>query len=326
MDISVIICTYNRCKSLRRTLQSCCDLVIPAGVTWELIIGDNNSTDATRQVCDEFVGHLPLRYLFESRQGKSIVLNRSVHEATGALLLFTDDDVSLEKRWLAELHQAATTHRNLDFFGGKVVSGWEQPPPAWIADNLSWLRSYPRLDHGDCEKLLQTDQEEYVIGANIAFRREVYAAGHTYRTEIGPSGSDSSRTGRVGQEEVDFQETLFRAGHRGLYVPGAIVFHHDPPHRLTAQYIRKYYKCMGRSDALCMPRPDSKHNWFGVPRYIWRKFATECFRYGLTRPFGPSRLWLSAECSMFYCLGKISVYLTSPRPLPAGEDRNARQN
>ena len=314
MDISVIICTYNRCESLRRTLQSCCDLVIPEGVTWEVIVGDNNSTDATKQICEEFSGKLPLRYIFEPRQGKSYALNRCMREATGDLRLFTDDDASLDQRWLAELHKAASIHQDLTFFGGKVFSKWEQPPPAWIAENLTWLRAYPRLEHGESEKLLQTDQEEYVIGANIAFRREVYAAGHAYRTEIGPSGSDHSQTGRTGQEEVDFQERLFRAGYRGLYVPTAIVFHHDPPYRMTGRYIRKYYKCMGRSDALCLALPDLTHSWFRVPRYTWKKFAIACLRYGISRPFGPSRIWLKAECNLFYLLGYIPAFRNRNHP------------
>jgi len=42
-SVSVIICTYNRDESLWRTLQTCCDLVIPDGVTWELLVVDKTA-------------------------------------------------------------------------------------------------------------------------------------------------------------------------------------------------------------------------------------------------------------------------------------------
>ncbi len=309
MDLSVIICTYNRCESLRRTLQTCCDLVIPAGVTWELLVVDNNSTDHTKQVCEEFTGKLPIRYLFEQIPGKSNALNRAVREGCGELLLFTDDDVSLDRLWLSELYKTASIHCDITFFGGKVLSRWEQPPPNWITDNLMWLSAYPRLDLGECEKVMNTGQPgEHVIGANIAFRKEVYVAGYSYRTDIGPRGSDHSRMGRVGQEEIDFQEALFRSGHKGLYVPSAVVFHHDPPHRMTERYIRKYYRCAGRSEALCSPFQDRSHDWFGVPRYLWKGLLKHTLQYGIARPFGPSRVWLYAECRMSFCLGMILSY------------------
>ena len=55
MDISVILCTYNRSASLRRTLQSFKEIVTPEGLSWELIVVDNNSTDKTREIFEEYI-------------------------------------------------------------------------------------------------------------------------------------------------------------------------------------------------------------------------------------------------------------------------------
>ena len=56
MDISIIICTYNRCRSLATVLESIRNLNVPAPVEWETLVIDNNSSDATREVVKRFSG------------------------------------------------------------------------------------------------------------------------------------------------------------------------------------------------------------------------------------------------------------------------------
>ena len=52
--ISVVVCTYNRCESLRRTLKSFKEVVAPQGGSWELILVDNHSKDETRIIAEAF--------------------------------------------------------------------------------------------------------------------------------------------------------------------------------------------------------------------------------------------------------------------------------
>ena len=54
MNISVVVCTYNRSACLKPMLQSLGESVIPAHVSWDLILVDNNSDDDTRLVFEEF--------------------------------------------------------------------------------------------------------------------------------------------------------------------------------------------------------------------------------------------------------------------------------
>ncbi len=79
--LSVIICTWNRCVSLRETLESFKRMTVPPDVSWELIVVDNNSTDATAQTIDDFKEHLPIVQVFESNPGKSYALNTAVKMA-----------------------------------------------------------------------------------------------------------------------------------------------------------------------------------------------------------------------------------------------------
>src|SRR5579872_886035 len=83
MDITVIICTYNRCRILVKALESVAASVMPNAVEWEVLVVDNNSTDQTREIADEFCRQYPgrFRYVFEPQQGLSNARNTGVREA-----------------------------------------------------------------------------------------------------------------------------------------------------------------------------------------------------------------------------------------------------
>src|SRR5262245_45029284 len=123
-DVTIIICTYNRSAALRTCLESLCrgDALRLAGT--EILLVDNNSPDDTPEVAKSFGDRLPLRYLCEPRQGKTFALNRGVAEARGDLLLFTDDDVELNERWVKEYRAAASRHPEAGWFGGRVFPWW----------------------------------------------------------------------------------------------------------------------------------------------------------------------------------------------------------
>ena len=195
MDVSIIICTYNRAESLRQMLTTCCELEIPQGLQWELIVVDNNSTDDTKRLCESFGGKLPLRYLFEPRQGKSVALNRGIHEALASLLLFTDDDVDVDKHWLSNLWTAAARHPEVSFLGGRVTPRWERQPPRWLAEHFREVPMWGislHFDMGEMERLLGADEWPFP-GANLAIRRRAILNGFFFREDIGPTGDQPPR-------------------------------------------------------------------------------------------------------------------------------------
>src|SRR4051812_37235025 len=101
MLITVAVCTWNRAGLLDRTLSRMCQLRVPEGVEWELLVVNNNCTDETDAVLARYQGRLPLRRLSEPSQGHSHARNRAVRAARGELLIWTDDDVLVEPDWIA---------------------------------------------------------------------------------------------------------------------------------------------------------------------------------------------------------------------------------
>src|SRR5215469_15154378 len=92
MDISLIICTRDRCHQLAHCLEAVRCIICDR--PWELIVVDNGSTDETADVVREFITTNKIRanYLFEGMLGKSNGLNTAIKAASGEILAFTDDD------------------------------------------------------------------------------------------------------------------------------------------------------------------------------------------------------------------------------------------
>jgi glucosyl-dolichyl phosphate glucuronosyltransferase len=304
ISISVILCTHNRCTSLKRTLESF-EKAEPPDSGWELLVVDNASTDQTRDTCLSFSDRLPLRYMLEPRVGKSRALNLGIMEAAGNLLLFTDDDVEVDRGWLMAYKAAATNFPDVDFFGGCIRSRWEAPPPKWVLENQKqWLGIITQLDYGQQEIEYQPRKRPY-FGANMAIRSHIFSGGTRFLEQLGPQGRDSSRGGNIRGEETELQERLHREGKRGLYIPKASVHHWEPARRMTEAYLRRYKIGNGISDVR-MGNIEMTRLCFGVPSHWWRVLFVGAVTYAFSRLGGPSWMWVEAEANFSHAWGVIT--------------------
>ncbi len=134
-EITVLIATYNRADLLARTLDTlaCSECARP----WEVVVVDNNSSDHTREIVGRRVSAypVPLRYVFESRQGKSIALNRGIAETRAPLVAFTDDDVRVPPAWLESITAPLFSRADVDYTGGPVRPLWGGAKPDWLDES-----------------------------------------------------------------------------------------------------------------------------------------------------------------------------------------------
>ena len=303
MDVSVIICTYNRCDSLRQTLESLCQVDIPPGVRWELLLIDNNSTDATAQVCESFSGRLPLRYVFEGQQGVSYARNRGIAEAAAPLLFFSDDDVTMDKGWFVNLWNATEHHPEIGIFGGRIIGVWENGAPPWLKRTArSMLRLVStHLDLGEEEQIV-TRIDKGPWGPNMALRKSLLAERFRFSTNFGRTGQRKMHV-RGGETELILR--LFKLGHKGLYVGRATVYHRNPRANATERYVFSYFRGAGKTEMRLTGGPTDARLWFGAPRYFWLKVAKHAIQYVMLRWTSPPEMWLRAEINLARNWGRI---------------------
>jgi validoxylamine A glucosyltransferase len=105
--VSVIIATYNSCDLLAETLRQLVRQTIPTE-EFELIVGDDGSTDRTAQVVQSFADVLHVKYFFQEDRGfrAAAARNGAARLATGALLVFLDTGSMVGPDFLAA-HLAA---------------------------------------------------------------------------------------------------------------------------------------------------------------------------------------------------------------------------
>ena len=245
LDATVLICTYNRAEYLAATLDSLAATRVPPGVSWDVLVVDNNSNDTTREIVTRRIGSYPvrLRYLFEGRQGKSHALNTGMAVTDARIIVFTDDDVRVPENWLAAAVRPLLEDDTIDYTGGPVRPIWGAERPSWLdpAGNLGGTIAVK--DHGDTAFIFE-ERRKTPLGVNMAVRRRLIERIGGFNPAFGRIGQSL-----LGQEQAEFFYRSRRAGSRGRYVPEMVIDHVVPAARLTRSYFLRWAYWKGVSHA-----------------------------------------------------------------------------
>jgi glycosyltransferase involved in cell wall biosynthesis len=304
MLVTVGICTYNRAESLRRTLDSLARMEIPDDIDWEIVIINNNSTDHTDEVIDEFRDRLPVWREFEPRPGKSNALNRAIDAAHGDYILWTDDDVVVDPGWLRAYVEAFRRWSEAAVFGGRIKPRYEAPVAKWVTKSEAVLGGpYAIRDFGENVAPLSIAEEDRLpYGANFAIRAKEQRV-LRYDPDLGPT------PGRIRvQEEYDVIYRLLASGATGYWIPEAKVEHCIGRERQTARYIADYYAGLGETNGGSIPDAAATPFWFGVPRRWWLRLFKRCVFYYCHRLVSPAPVWVANLQGYAYCRGVVRYY------------------
>lgn len=273
MNITVVLCTYNRCRSLAKALGSVAVSILPKSVDWEVLVVDNNSGDQTREVVEDYCRQYPGRfhYLFEPQQGKSYALASAIREARGDILAFMDDDVTVEPMWLQNL-TAALSNGQWVGAGGRILPEQTFSPPRWLPlQDRYALAPFALFDLGPQSGGLN----EPPFGTNMAFQKRLFEKYHGFRTDLGPCPGSEIRN-----EDTEFGARLLAAGERLRYEPTAVVYHSIPQSRMRKEYFLAWWFDKARADIRQSSRPsDIKRLVAGVPLGMFRRLAVWAIRW-----------------------------------------------
>lgn len=320
MQISVIICTWNRAEMLRRTLHEFLKLAIPENTDWEVLVVNNNCTDNTNLVVKELSSRLPVRMVMEKEQGLSAARNRGVRESNADLILWTDDDVLVDEYWLAIYADAMNRLADVAFFGGPVRPVFDGTPPRWLREGWHTVAdAYAVRDFGN--KVLEITEGRLPFGANYAVRREIQQR-YLYDTKRGRKAKTL-----LSGEETHVMSSMLAAGHRGRWLPEASVQHVIGEERQTVRYVRDYYHATGvlerrlKTSESARNRTNAARTWASIPAWLLRKAVMGETQYRMARLTKPSVDWLPKLATASHLWGHLSEVLRERRH---GQEREPR--
>jgi glycosyltransferase involved in cell wall biosynthesis len=218
IDVSIIICTRNR----GRMIVACLDAALKAmrnapGVSSEIIVVDNGSTDDTRRLIEEWSSatNAPLLLGEEPKIGLANARNAGIALAKGKLLAFTDDDCRLDENYIMEAAAIAARDTSPTLRGGSVHLGDPLDYALTIktdAEGSTWsinanIAETPNVGHA-------------VLGCNMVVPREIVWAVGNFDPLFGAGSSIP------GGEDTDYLFRTYLSGFTVEYVPNMRVYHH----------------------------------------------------------------------------------------------------
>jgi len=245
LSISVVICCFNSEQRLPKVLQHLLRQKVDASVSWEVIVVDNASSDATANVPQTFwpmTATVPLRIVEEKRQGLSYARRRGAGAAEGAVVGYLDDDNWVSENWVQRVHDIFDLHPDIGACGGRGVAVFESTEPSWFA---LLQRSYavgPQSLSGGYIR----DELGWLGGAGLCIRRSALLA----LFDAGFENLNRGRTGRslASGEDMELCLALRLAGWQLYYDPELVFCHHIPQLRVTPSYRRRLHFAFGRTD------------------------------------------------------------------------------
>ncbi len=212
--VSVIIPTHNNWHYTHSCLYSV--LNNTADILYDVVVADDASDDETKNILSHVSGIRVVRN--EENLGFLRTCNRAAREAAGRYILFLNNDTNVQYRWLKSLTAVLEGDPGVGMVGSKLVypNGWLQDAGGIIwNDGSCWI--YGRWDDPEKSKYNQTAEVDYISGACIMIRKELWE-------EIG--GFDE-RYSPAYYEDTDLAMEVRKRGYKVVYQPKSVVVHFE---------------------------------------------------------------------------------------------------
>jgi glycosyltransferase involved in cell wall biosynthesis len=244
-NYSLIICTYNRSNAVCKLIEQLITQIKLEQLHAELIIINNNSTDDTQSKIFQFQENF-IKYFCETEQGSSAARNRGIKEANAEMLIFLDDDISLEENFCKQLKLIDQNK----IYGGKVIADWQAEKPEWINFDPPFdinQSCFPSHDFGENNEIYPFKYKKYKtvtnpISACFICPKSIFEKYGNFRLDLGIHGNS-----RGACEDTEFFWRLIAAGEKISYRADLIVHHPIDAKRMTKDFILAWYELLGKT-------------------------------------------------------------------------------
>jgi glycosyltransferase involved in cell wall biosynthesis len=275
--LSIVICTYNRSSWLRECLNS----LLPQckqGLV-EVLIIDNNSTDDTRAVAEEFVQRQSsFKYVFEKVQGLSHARNRGIKEARGHIVAYIDDDARAHPDWVKAIIRFFDANPGVSGAGGPYNAFSSIPIPPWFP------KEYGNKSLGSETRKLQSG--ESLSGTNMAFTKSALIEFGGFDTSIGMNGSKVSYG-----EETNLVTRMRDQGRVIYYCAEMCVDHAILPYKLKLGWLLRSNFSNGYAGVTTFNYKGGVGSY--IPHLLW-SMARACWLFVVSEePYLKTRIYRS---------------------------------
>lgn len=208
-NFSIIIAARNEEKNIETCLLSVIAAIKKSASNSEIIVIDDNSTDATLQIIKKF----ELDYSFISiielatlkQQTKKSALISGVAKAKNNWLLFTDADCRVNEDWLIDFEKETANSKI------KMCAG-----PVTILPNVSFLSAFQSLDMfsmaGTSCAAIAIKKPLMCNGANLAVKKEIFIEASNQKEYFKKASGDDIFllfyvTEKYGAESISYLKT-----------------------------------------------------------------------------------------------------------------------
>ncbi len=220
-QISLIICTYNRADFLKLALQS----IVEQDTSihdYEIVVINNNCTDNTDEVINDFRKHYPtcsLIYAYEEKQGLSHSRNKAIEVSTTDWLAFIDDDARVDVHYTRNFLSFINQYKDIKAVGGPILLEFLDKKPEWYTPYIASLLGY--FNPYSSSRFF--NRGLYPRGSNMIIHRSLFE-------EVGKFNPNLGRIGRnmLGSEEKDFFQRCFNKGIKAFYLDNLVIYHFVP--------------------------------------------------------------------------------------------------
>ncbi len=221
LSATIVVTAIKPTDDLLRVLSGCSEQTVKPV---EIIVVDNRPT--TSGLLEFLQDHAPCDYMYvaEAQQGLSAARNAGAAHATGDVVVFTDDDVVLDPRWLQQLLEGFD-HDDIACVTGLILPLDLTAPAQQLLEEFGGFskgfekKRFNLTDAVDSHPLYPFIPGRFGSGANTAIRADFLRAMGGFDQALGTG------TPARGGEDLDlYLEVLARGGVIN-YQPSAVLWH-----------------------------------------------------------------------------------------------------
>ena len=261
--VSVVVCTRNRTQALAHCINA---LLQSSDPDFELVIVDNApDDDSTEKLIQNYPS---VRYVREPRKGLDIARNTGAQAASGTIVAYTDDDVTVDRDWIKTLKTCFADPKTACVTGLVIPIELNTESQYRFEKDWGFNKGYRPLtfDEAYFQKHLNTGVPVWDIGAgaNMAFRKKLFQQIGYFdeRLDVGAAGCSG---------DSEYWYRALAEGHQCNYFPNLFVYHQ---HRATKADLEKqiFYYMRGQVASLLIQYERYKHK--GNLKRLYRELPT----------------------------------------------------